>query len=189
MQQTLFPEERHDAGGKVNTKLPKDIKGDAVFAGEREQYRPLLRRWTGSELFPRRFLLFIGMNPSTATERSNDSTITREWGFCVREGYSAFAKCNVIDYRMTKPAELLKPGIVPQSDRNRAIILEQAAMADMVIVCWGGVNRVLKPFATSLVEDLRSAGIQPRCFGRTKDGHPKHPLYLARNTVLTPFFS
>lgn len=188
-QAKLFPDDRHDAGGKVSTRLPSDIRGDAMFTGDRDRYRPILRRWSGSIAFPDRFVLFIGMNPSTASDTHNDPTITREWGFTIREGFSAFAKCNVSDYRATKPAELLESGLELQSADNRATIIEQAKLAALVIVCWGAVNRALEPLAASLTGDLRSAGIDPRCFGTTKAGHPRHPLYLASGVPLVSFFS
>ena len=103
MQDTLFPDERHDAGGKVKTKLPAGMYGDALFCGDREEFRPFLRRWVGQEQFPDRWVCFIGMNPSTASADFNDPTITREWGFTVREGFSAYVKHNVSDYRATHP--------------------------------------------------------------------------------------
>lgn len=62
----LFSVDTHDAGGKVRTKLPAGMGGDAVFAGARQQFRPVLRRWVGID-FPQHYLMFMGMNPSTAS--------------------------------------------------------------------------------------------------------------------------
>lgn len=177
----------HDAGGKVKTRLPGNLRGDAVFAGDRGQFRPILRRWLGPGEFSGPYALFIGMNPSTASAEHNDPTITREWGFCEREGFSAYVKCNVSDYRATNPKDLLRPGLDLSSPGNRQTILEQAKGADLVIACWGRVNRALAPLALAVEADLEREGITVRCFGRTQAGHPRHPLFLAKSTPLQTF--
>lgn len=187
MQADLFAIDRHDAGGKVKTRLPAGMYGDAVFSGERDQYRPLLRRWVASTDFPARYVCFIGMNPSTAEADFNDPTITREWGFAKREGFSAYAKCNVSDFRATDPKDLLAPGLQLQSPANGPIIAAVAADAAMTIVCWGSVNRALAPHAKRLLANVRQMGVKLWCFGTNADGSPKHPLYLATHTPLVPF--
>lgn len=176
--------EPHDPGGKVSTALPANINGDAVFHTDR--YRPSLRRWVGST-FPDRYVLWIGMNPSTASARINDPTVTREWGFTTRLGYSGYWKCNLSDYRATSPKKLLEDGLELESPINRKTILDAAAGAEVVICCWGAVNRALKPIAASLLADLAAAKVQLYCLGKTQAGHPKHPLYLAANTSLEMF--
>lgn len=176
----------HEAGGKVKSALPAGLRGDAVFYGDRQEYRPLLRRWIG-DVFPNRYALFLGMNPSTASEEVNDPTITREWGFTVREGFSAFVKCNVADYRATFPKDLLAPGIVPSSPENLLTILRWAAGAELVIVCHGCLNKALAPTGREVVAALRDVGIQMKCFGKTADGSARHPLYLAADTPLVDY--
>lgn len=177
--------ESHDPGGKVKTALPVGLHGDAVFS-ECGRYRRILRRWTGED-FPERHILLCGMNPSEASATHNDPTITREWGFTVREGYSAFAKVNISDYRATHPKELMKPGVVPVSPENLSVILGAASKADKVVMCFGKVNRALEGAARETVAALKDAGIPMWCFGTNKDGSPKHPLYLAANTPLVRF--
>lgn len=176
---------KHNPGGKVKTALTAGLNGDAAFS-QCGRYRRILRRWTG-EIFPERHILLCGMNPSTASGEHNDPTITREWGFTVREGYSAFVKVNISDYRATHPKELMKPGIVPVSPENLGVILNAAAEADKVVMCFGRVNRALEDAARQTVAALRDAGIFMWCFGTNKDGSPKHPLYLASDTPLIPF--
>jgi hypothetical protein len=187
IQSMLFPDDRHDPGGKVRTRLPPGMFGDAAFRGDREQYRPVLRRWVGQEEFPDRWVCFIGMNPSTASAEINDPTITREWGFTVREGYSAYVKHNVSDYRATDPKELLRPGLELESHINRHSTLASAAAAELCIVCWGSVNRALRPMVQSLLTDLREWEVDLWCFGKNADGSPKHPLYLPNNAKLVRY--
>jgi len=187
MQLTLFdmPEDQHDPGGKVRTRLPPDVQGDAVFSSCR-RYRPLLRRWMG-EKFPENYVLFIGMNPSTAEGHVNDPTIAREWSFAVREGFSGYVKCNVVDYRATKPEMLLAEGITPASNENLPHILQAASQAGLVILCHGKLNKVLKPYGELVVKALQADGIYMKCFGINGDGSPKHPLYLRGDAPIVPF--
>lgn len=173
----------HDPGGKVRTALPAGLRGDAKFS-ECGRYRHELRRWIGDE-FPSRYLLLIGMNASTATGEYNDPTITREWGFTAREGYSGFVKCNVGDYRATNPKDI--PAGLGSSYGNLPTILTHAAAADRVVVCWGKVPAPLQVAAARLLAELRIKNCALWCFGTNGDGSPKHPLYLAASTPLIPF--
>lgn len=185
MQEDLFPS--HDAGGRVKTALPAGLRGDAVFYGESEEYRPRLRRWVGDS-FPSRYVLFIGMNPSVAAHTVNDPTITREWGFASRWGYSGYVKCNVADYRATFPRDILAEGIVPSSPVNLPTILEEARAAELVVICHGRLNRVLMPIGRAVIAALRDQGVSMKCFGiNGSDGSPKHPLYLRGDTELVAF--
>lgn len=186
MQRDLFPTETHDPGGKSRSKLPAGVRGDAVFVGDRQEYRPLLRRWTG-ETLPDRFAMFIGMNPSTAGADVSDPTVVREWGFTVREGFTGYVKCNIADYRATHPEDLLKPGVVTSSPANLPTILEWAARASLIIVCHGKVNRALVDDCRRVSAALRAAGLPLKCFGRNADLSPRHPLYLPASTGLLDY--
>ncbi len=64
----------HDPGGKIKTKLPPNVRGDAVFS-PCGKYRCWLTRDWGPVNSPR--VLWILMNPSTADAEHNDPTITR----------------------------------------------------------------------------------------------------------------
>ena len=175
----------HDPGGKVRLPLMAGVSGDATFSTD-GKYRQLMRRWTGPA-FGDRYILFIGMNPSTADATVNDPTCAREWTFAQREGYSAMAKANVGDYRATDPKMLLVPGVHAVSDANLPVIRAVAAKADMVVLCHGKLNKALAPAGKALVQALEADGIELWCFGTNADGSPKHPLYLRLDTPLTRF--
>ena len=68
------------------------------------------------------------------------------------------------------------------SAKNHAVIFETAGQADVVILAWGN-GAVRCPFRHRLIDRFDD----PLCFGRTKAGEPKHPLYLPSKTVLTSF--
>ena len=175
----------HDPGGKVRLPLMAGVSGDAVFSAD-GRYRQLMRRWTGDQ-FGERYILFIGMNPSTADATVNDPTCAREWTFARREGYSSMAKANVGDYRATDPKMLLAPGVAAVSDANLPVIRAVAAGADKVVLCHGKLNAALAPAGKALVEALQADGVELWCFGTNSNGSPKHPLYLRTDTPLLRF--
>lgn len=189
------PNTRHDPGGKIKTTLPPHIFGGAYFHGERDQYRTWLSRHWGIaqhefvEGWNCAFPILIGMNPSTADAHANDPTITREIGFVKSWGYNAFVKFNVADYRATHPKDLSKTGVVPVSEIN-LLTLRNFAMARHckgIVACWGKLPKILRPHAEEIVATLTADGHNLWCLGRTKDGSPRHPLYLKSDTPLEPF--
>jgi hypothetical protein len=176
--------EGHDPGGRVRLRLMPGVKGDAVFTDK--EHRQLMRRWMGDS-FPERYIMFIGMNPSTADALVNDPTCAREWTFATREGFTAMVKANVGDYRATDPKMLLAPGVEAVSDANLPAIRQAAAGAEKVVLCHGKLNRALAQAGQDIVAALLSDGVSLWCFGTNADGSPKHPLYLRLDTPIIPF--
>lgn len=174
----------HNPGGKVRLALPPGVHGDAVFSDA--QHRQLMRRWTG-DAFPDRYVLFIGMNPSTADATVNDPTCAREWTFAQREGFNGMVKANVGDYRATNPKDLLVPGVVVSSPANLQTIRAAAAGAALVVLCHGKLNNALAGPGREIVEALTADGIAMWCFGTNADGSPKHPLYQRLDAPLIPY--
>jgi len=175
----------HDPGGKVRLRLGEGVRGDAVMSPD-GRYRQIMRRWLG-DTFPERYILFIGMNPSTADATVDDPTCAREWTFARREGFSGMVKCNVGDYRATDPKMLVAPGIVAVSPANIPAIREAARGAGRVVLCHGKLNKALAPAGREIVDTLRADGADLWCFGTNADGSPKHPLYLRADTPLMRF--
>ena len=155
----------------------RHIKGDApsvAVYSDCEKYRySLTRSW--DETGPR--VLFIMLNPSTATEMQNDPTIER----CERRaralGFGAFRATNIFAWRETDPGKMRATGD-PVGDANDAVIREGAAWADRIVAGWGTHGAHLERGRT--VEALlRASGRPVHHLGLTKDGHPRHPLYIA----------
>jgi hypothetical protein len=201
-QDSLFPNDGHDPGGKVRTILPAHIEGDAGLYGRHQEYRLwLYRQWTGLPIHYKSntgctrvdplepYLLWIGMNPSTADAHVNDPTITREIGFTMKFDYRCYYKCNVMDYRATHPLTLTLPDVVPVSDQNEYVIRSLAKEAAKIICCWGSVHRRLATFPRELTARLLLDGHEHKmfCLGRTMSGAPRHPLYLKSGTQLEKF--
>jgi len=137
-------------------------------------YRYLLTRvW--SETGDR--ALFVMLNPSTADEIKNDPTVER----CERRaralGFGAFRVVNIFAFRATDP-KVMRAHPSPIGPANDAAILESCDWASRVICAWGTHGAHLG--RGSDVEALiRARGAEPWHLGLTKQGHPKHPLYIS----------
>ena len=153
------------------------IKGDApsvAIYSDCEKYRyALTRTWDDQG----RKVLFVMLNPSTATEVQNDPTVER----CERRaralGFGAFCVTNIFAWRDTDPKKMraAKDPIGPEND---ATILEWSHWADSIICAWGTHGAHLARGAQ--VEGLlRKTGRELNHLGLSKAGHPKHPLYIA----------
>ncbi len=139
-----------------------------------EKYRySLTCAWAPSE----RRLLYVMLNPSKATELANDPTIER----CERRaralGYGAFRVVNLFALRETSPARL-KKARRPEGPANSEHILSAVDWADDVLAAWG-VHGAHRKQGDIVAESLRSTGKPLLCLGRTKDGYPRHPLYIS----------
>ncbi|MBF9029582.1 DUF1643 domain-containing protein [Rhodobacterales bacterium HKCCE3408] len=149
-----------------------DAPSEAVYSPcERYRYT-LTRTWDPAG----KRALFIMLNPSTATEIQNDPTVER----CERRartlGFGAFRVLNIFAWRDTDP-KLMRAAEDPVGPANDAAILESLDWADQVICAWGthGAHLNRGPEVERL---LRAAGAELWHLGLTKDGHPKHPLYI-----------
>lgn len=151
-------------------------KGDAASVAiysDCERYRySLCRTWA-----PGDHVLFVMLNPSTATERQNDPTVER----CERRaralGFGAFTVCNIFAWRDTDPRKM-RAAIDPVGPGNDAAITLACQSADMIICAWGTHGAHMD--RGSAVEALMRATAQPlHHLGLTKENHPKHPLYIA----------
>ena len=78
-------------------------------------------------------MLWIGLNPSTADASFDDPTIGREIGFSMSWDCDAMVKCNIADYRATKPEALIAPNVEPCSRINLPMIRDIAKHADLGI--------------------------------------------------------
>lgn len=186
----------HDPGGKVKVRLDAGVTGDALFAGPNDCYRLWLKRqwhnWRPDDdmRLPEKFALWIGMNPSTADASFNDPTIRREMDFSMSAAFGeidAMIKVNVCDYRSTSPDGLVAPGVEPCSRGNLPIIRDIAKSATKIICAWGVLPKGVVHHAVNVETALRDDGHELWCLGLTKNGSPRHPLYVKGDTKLIKF--
>lgn len=174
--QTLPAYLAHDPGGKVKISVSEGVESEVVFS-ECGRYRVLLvRRWDRENAKPG-YVLWIGMNPSTADANFDDPTVKKERKYTDRWGFTHYVKCNVMDYRATKPTMLLEEGIIPRSDANLPAIIEAAKGAAMVVLAFGAPHKKLRHYGQEVIAELRKLDIPLYCINVTKDGLPVHPLY------------
>jgi len=150
----------------------------AQFSTDRLYRYALWRTWQEGE----GHTMFIGLNPSTADETVDDPTIRRCIGFAHSMGYGGIYMLNLCAFRSTDPRGL-KRVADPIGPDNLRYIEMYAKTAGKVIAAWGnhGWSR-----SRDTMRLIRSLGVEVWCFGRTKTGCPKHPLYLRADTELQP---
>lgn len=139
----------------------------------------LWRQWT-DEVDPK-FAMFIGLNPSTADEKSDDATIRKCIGFAKQWGFGGLLMTNLFAWRATHPKDM-KASAEPVGEENDVWLLAGSRKASAVIAAWGNdgshlgrAQRVLR--MCPMVYTLR----------RNKDGSPGHPLYIPYSASPQPY--
>lgn len=156
----------------------------AVFSPCRTWRYALWRTW--DESLP--VVMWVGLNPSTADETVDDPTIRRCKAFAADWGYGGIFMLNLFAFRATDPAIMMaaEDPIGPENDRH---IQEYHEAAGLTVAAWGihGTFRgqdqcVCRLERTSPTRKTSYVGDDLWCLGLTKEGHPKHPLYIAQRT-------
>lgn len=132
-------------------------------------------------------LKFIMLNPSTATHRTLDPTVRRCVGFAERVGATRLIVSNLFALRSTDPSKLrthAAPIQQPALFDIAAHMLARHALNPGISVCAWGTHGNLYGRGCRVETDLREAGEDLYCLGVNKDGTPKHPLYLRKDTPL-----
>lgn len=125
-------------------------------------------------------VVFIGLNPSTADETQDDPTIRRCIDFARRWGFARLKMLNLFAFRSTDPRGLLNADD-PVGPENDCVIAKVIGGSELVVCAWGSfpsdgrVARVLELVAA------------PHALGLTKNGSPRHPLYVRGDTAPQPF--
>lgn len=122
---------------------------------------------------------FIGLNPSTADETTNDNTIRRCIQFAKDWGFSGLVMLNLFGFRSTDP-KWMKKQEDPSGPENVRAILEVCQHVPLVVCAWGthgafqGHGRLMRAVLTTAFPG------KIHHLGLTKGGYPKHPLYLPK---------
>ena len=153
------------------------INKTANFSTCRKYRYSLSRIWDKQK----KFVLFIGLNPSTADEEVDDPTIRRCSGYAQKWGYGGFIMVNLFAYRTTLPSNLKKVKY-PVGRDNDKYIVKLSEKADITIAAWGNNGNLYRrdKQVMSLVPNLM-------CLRVNKSGQPAHPLYLNKDLKLTKF--
>lgn len=134
---------------------------------------------------------YFGVNPSTADASIDDPTVRKWRGFTQRNGGRKFIVGNVFAYRATDVNAL--GAVTPhaaEGPEQWGYLFDIMGDADVLVPCWGGREKLpknLHPFLLDLSNELAATGKALMCFGTTKSGDPKHPLFLPYETELEPW--
>ncbi|MEO7716268.1 MAG: DUF1643 domain-containing protein [Capsulimonas sp.] len=149
----------------------RSIELGAEFSADRRYRYSLWRMW-GAEA-P---LMFVGLNPSTADENEDDNTIRKCRGFARRLGYGGLIMVNLFAYRATDPREM-KRAADPIGAENDEKLIAAAGRAGGIIAAWGAHGEHMER-CYAVHSLLTSNGFRLQYLALTKDGQPRHPLYL-----------
>jgi hypothetical protein len=137
------------------------------------RYRYLLTRGPASA---REHVVFVMLNPSTATQTRDDATIRKTIGFAHRLGFERLSVVNLFALRATDPRRLYRARD-PVGPDNDAAIRDATRDATMVIAAWGN-HGALRGRAAHVLAMLPAV----HHFGLTALGQPRHPLYVPYST-------
>lgn len=157
------------------------LENDAVIS-DCGRYRYLLRRvWN----FKKPRALVDMLNPSTADARIDDPTIKSVVRLTNALGFGSFEVGNLYGFRETDPDKLMTcPD--PVGQENDSILAAAINRCDIVICAWGA-HKMAEKRASRMLELIRSHRPAAFCFGKTKSGAPKHPLYIKTGTQLEAY--
>lgn len=130
--------------------------------------------------------MFIGVNPSTADDHTDDATIRKMTGFVSRWNGSGFCVGNLFAARATDVRELSLMED-PIGQLNDGWLTTLMLNSDIVVPCWGSRNKIpdrLHHRIDDVVSMIKEHHCVTKCFGVTNSGDPKHPLMLGYNSTL-----
>ena len=146
-------------------------KNGAEFSQCRKYRYALWRIWDESKPL----VMFIGLNPSTANEDTNDPTIRRVIRFAKDWGYGGVYMMNLFAIISSKP-EILITCSDPIGDNDKWLFNIYLKCKDAVFA-WGNFKE-----AEHRAKEVGDRFKYATCLGINKNGSPKHPLYVAAKT-------
>ncbi len=155
----------------------RDIVRSADFSPCRTWRYTLKRSWGDGPV-----CVFVLLNPSTADENHDDPTNRRGIAFARSWGYEGVTFVNLFAFRTPKPAEM-KRAADPIGPENNAWLLCECENAPLVVAAWGN-HGTFRKRAWSVRQWLIG---EWKCFGLTRQGQPKHPLYLPSRSQLVSY--
>ena len=148
-----------------------DAASEAVYSACETYRYALTREWAAGSR-----LLWVMLNPSTASESTNDPTVER----CERRaralGFGGFRVVNLFALRATDP-RALRAAADPVGPDNDTALSDGVIWADAVLCGWGG-HGALHGRDRTVCTQLQQAGKPLWHLGLTQAGQPKHPLYI-----------
>lgn len=161
-------------------KMTEGTIGNAVLSADQNYRYCLLRRWD-TNVQSDDTILWVMLNPSTADAMEDDATIAKITKFSKTWGYSALTVVNLFAWRSRDPTDLTRADD-PVGPDNAKWIENWMTVSNMTIAAWGA------SFPTSMKVHVAKQALWLKdqgayTMGLTKNGHPRHPLYLPDSTM------
>ena len=143
----------------------------------------------------KRPLIVVGINPSTAAPDALDPTVASAERIALYNGFDSFMMFNVYAQRATRPNDMEGRYNQMLHQENMAAFRYLLTLNDTappaVWAAWGTVIEK-RPYLKDCLIDMLTWGEAAEAHwlkaGKlTKAGHPRHPLYMRKDTVLEPF--
>lgn len=137
------------------------------------------RQWTPPEL-AKHAILWVMLNPSTADAEKDDPTIRQCIKFSQAWGFHAMLVANLFAYRTTWPVELemaAKVGVDIVGPETNKGLQEMSSVCAYTCFAWG-THSLARARGFEVSQLLAPSPSLKVCLGATKNGSPKHPLYL-----------
>ena len=152
------------------------MKNTAKLSKCRKYRYALWRTWDDSKPY----VMFVGLNPSTADETTDDPTLTRCINFAKSWGYGGVCMANLFAFRATEPADM-KASNDPIGSDNNHWLRSLSKDAVIVVAAWGNDGGYLQRSrqVTQLIPNMH-------CLKLNKSGEPAHPLYQAAKLQPVP---
>ena len=157
------------------------LDADALLSPDGRYRYWLTRDWARGPV-----ATFIMLNPSTADASVDDPTIRRCIGFARAWGMGGLKVVNLYALRSTDPKALWTADdpVGPDNDFHLRDAAGWANRLSWPLVAAWGANA--KPDRIAVVRRLDGMN-RLTALGVTKDGQPRHPLYLRADATLQPW--
>ena len=156
---------------------PIVVNSGAELDSDRKYRYALWRIWDEEKPW----VLFIGLNPSTADEAVNDSTLNKCIHFAASWGYGGVYMANLFAYRATDPA-IMKRAEEPVGNENDAWLDRLCKEAGLVVAAWGNDGGHL-----GRSDIIRARYGDLKCLHMNASGEPAHPLYQPNSRVVKDY--
>lgn len=166
------------SGFVFEQEITDGVDRGARFSPDYVYRYTLWRMWSNRG----RWLVVIGLNPSTADATNDDPTIRRCVGFAKREGLDGLFMLNLFALRATDPRVMMAHPEPVGANNDTAIREYARSDRGIVVAAWGvhGLHHGRAKAVCRMIPGLK-------CFGVTRDGSPKHPLYLRSDTPIIDY--
>jgi hypothetical protein len=171
-----------------NKQFAEDFKNyymtkKAHFSSDGKCRHYLYRAWDGE----RPFVMFIGLNPSTADDKENDPTIESVIRIAKHNGYGGLYMMNCFPIISTDPDLLVLEKDYHSSEMrsvNIKYLREVAERCKDIVFAWGNFKVVSKYGMDVFLKEVFPNAL---CITKNKNGSPGHPLYKKGNSKLIKF--